>query len=55
MLGRSGALRSDQLDAERVGELACDFVLQGEQITRGTLDAVSPEMRVGLGIDQFGR
>ena len=54
MLGRSGGLRSDQLDAERVRDPARDLVLQGEEIARVTVEALGPKMRVGQGIDQLG-
>jgi hypothetical protein len=37
MLGRLGGFRSDQLQMERMGEPAGDFVLQGEQIAREPL------------------
>jgi hypothetical protein len=33
---------------------AGDLVLQGEQIARVAVQAVGPQMRVGLGIDQLG-
>jgi hypothetical protein len=42
MLGRPGGLRSDQLDAKRVREPVCDFILQREQIDRV---AVEPFLR----------
>jgi hypothetical protein len=51
MLGRSGGLRSDQLDAESVRDPARDLVLQGEEIARVTVEALGPKMRVGQGID----
>jgi len=40
MLGRSGGLRSDQLDAESVRDPARDLVLQGEEIARVTVEAL---------------
>jgi hypothetical protein len=54
MLGRPGGLRSDQLDAEGVGEAARDLVLQGEQIARVAIEPLGPKMRIGCGIDQLG-
>jgi hypothetical protein len=54
MLGRPGGLRSEQLDAERVRDPACDLVLQREQIAGVAVEPLRPEMRVGRGIDQLG-
>ena len=54
MLGRPGSLRSDQLDAERVRDLARYLVLQGEQIAGVASEPLRPEMRVSGGIDQLG-
>ena len=49
MLSRPGGLRRDQLDAERVSELARYLVLQGEQIACVAIEALGPQMRVALG------
>ena len=54
MPGRPGGLRSDQLDAERVRDPARDLVLQREQIARVAVEPFSPEMRIGVGVDQLG-
>jgi hypothetical protein len=54
MLARSGSLRRDQLNAERVRELARDFVLQREQITSIAVKPFCPQMRVGFGVDKLG-
>ena len=54
MLGGPSRLNGDQLDAERVRELARDLVLQREQIARVAVEPFGPEMHVGLGIDQLG-
>jgi hypothetical protein len=54
MLGRSDGLRSNQFDAKRVREPACDLVLQGEQITCVAVEPFRPKMRVRRSIDQLG-
>src|SRR5260370_24120293 len=54
VLGRTTGLRGDQLEVERDGDPAGDLVLQGEEIARVAIEPLSPEMRVGLGIDQLG-
>jgi len=54
MLGRSGALRSDQLDVEGVGDPPRDLTLQREQIANVTIEPLRPQMRICLGIDQLG-
>ena len=53
MFSRPGSLRSDQLNAERVGDLARDLVLQGEKIARVAIEPLGPQMSIGLGIDQL--
>ena len=45
MLGQLGGFRSDQLQMERMGEPAGDFVLQGEQIASVAVEPLRPEMR----------
>jgi hypothetical protein len=54
MLDRPGGLRSDQLDAERVREPTCDFILQGEQVAGVAVELLGPQMCVGRGVDQLG-
>src|SRR5438105_2751986 len=44
----------DQLKVERNGDPARDLVLQGEQIAYVSVEALGPQMRVALGIDQLG-
>jgi len=52
-LGRPSGLRSDQLDAERVGDPTRDLVLQGEEIAGVAIESLGPQMRVALGVDQL--
>ena len=53
ILGRPSGLRSDQLDAERVGDPTRDLVLQGEEIAGVAIESLGPQMRVALGVDQL--
>src|ERR1700730_17343144 len=53
MIGRPSSLRCDQLNVERNGDPARDLVLQREQIARVAVETLSPQMSVGLGIDQL--
>jgi hypothetical protein len=55
MFGQSGGLRADQLEIERDRDSTGDLILQGEQIAQVAIEPLSPEMRVGRGIDQLGR
>ena len=52
-LGRPSGLRSDQLDAKRVGDPTRDLVLQGEEIAGVAIEWLGPQMRVALGVDQL--
>jgi hypothetical protein len=52
--GRSGGLRTDEFEVKRDRYSARDLVLQRKQIARVAVQAVGPQMRVGLGIDQLG-
>jgi hypothetical protein len=54
MLGRTGSLSGHQLKVERDRDPARNLVLQGEQIARVAAETFSPDMRIGLGIDQLG-
>jgi hypothetical protein len=36
------------------GDAACDLVLYREQIARVAIEALGPQMRIGLGVDQLG-
>src|SRR6516164_1870514 len=54
MFGRPGRFRPDEFKVESNPDPAGDLILQGEQIARVAIGAVSPQMRVGLGIDQLG-
>src|SRR5690349_3754221 len=53
MLPRPGSLRRNQFDAERVREPACDLVLQREEVPRVAIEALRPQMRIALSIDQL--
>jgi hypothetical protein len=54
MLGGTARLCRDQRGVQRNRDAARDLVLQGEQIAHVAVEALRPEMRVGLGIDQLG-
>src|SRR6516165_4691630 len=54
MLGRTGGLRSDQLNAKRIREPAGNLVLKREQLNHLAIETLSPQMCVALGIDQLG-
>ena len=49
-----GGLGVDELEVQRDRYSAGDLVLQREQIAGVAVEAVGPQMRVGLGIDQLG-
>src|SRR5579863_1512646 len=42
-----------QLDLKRGYDLACEFVLHGENIREITIEAVGPDMRTALCIDEL--
>jgi hypothetical protein len=54
MFGRPGGFRGDQFKVECNRDPARNLVLQGEQIARVAVEALRPEMRIGLGVDQLG-
>jgi hypothetical protein len=51
VFGGPGCLGGDQFEVERDSDSAGDLVLQREQIARVAVEALGPDMRVGLGID----
>jgi hypothetical protein len=54
MLARPGSLRGNQLDVERICDLACNFVLQSQQVADVAVQPLGPQMRISRGIDQLG-
>ena len=53
MLGRSGSLGGDQLNAERVRDLARDLILQREEVGEIAVIAFGPDVLAGLGLDEL--
>jgi hypothetical protein len=53
MFDRPGSLRTDQLEVQRQRNAARNLVLDGEQITRATVEPLRPQMRAALGINQL--
>ena len=54
IFGWARGLRVDQLKVECDRNPARDFVLHGEEISHIAVEALGPEMGVGLGVDQLG-
>src|SRR3954453_5114133 len=54
VLGWPSRFGADQGDIERNGYLAGHLVLQPEEVVRGMVEAVGPNMNAGFGIDQLG-
>jgi hypothetical protein len=48
-----GGLRCDQLNLERIPDLARNLVLQSEQIAYVAVEALGPQVRIGLGVDKL--
>ena len=53
MLGRLGRLGDHQLNVQCGCDTAHNLVLQGEEVD-GAVEALGPQVRVGLGVDQLG-
>src|SRR5947209_9505044 len=54
MFGRSGGFGADQVEIQRDRNLTRYLVKQPEQVVGGLLEAIGPDMKVGLGVDQLG-
>jgi len=54
MVGLPASLSPDQLHVERVRDPARDLVLQREQVADVAVEALGPQMRVGLCVNQLG-
>ena len=54
MIGPACGLRADEFEVEGGCYAARNFILKREQIARVAVEALRPEMRIGLGVDQLG-
>src|SRR5438132_179278 len=53
VIGRTTRLCDRELPLERAGNARRNLVLHGEQIADVAVEALGPEMRAGLGVDQL--
>ena len=54
VIGGPDGLRIDKLEAEFYRNPAGDFVLESEEITDVTVEALRPQMGATFGVDQLG-
>src|SRR5690348_1244271 len=54
MLGWPGGFRPNKLEVKRYSNSVRDLVLKREQIARVRVEALGPEVGVGLRVDQLG-
>src|SRR5215471_18177817 len=52
-MGDAIALGFEQFGLDGAGDSGGNLVLQGKQITKVTVEALCPQMRVGVGLDQL--